>query len=106
MILEPNLDLIGRETQSLRELFAFGRAEIPLRFESLLELVHLHLREEHTSLAFRLMMMVMMIIRRRRRRRLIPMVIMMRVSLMLKWLLLLLMRKMMRLRLVMMMKHR
>lgn len=51
MVLEPDLDLGGRQPDDGGQVFAFGRRQIALLPEPPLQLVCLRLREEHSPLA-------------------------------------------------------
>jgi len=50
MVLEPDLDLRGRQTQTLRDRLALRRTQIPRLVEPLLQLDHLRLREQNPPL--------------------------------------------------------
>lgn len=52
MVLEPDLDLGGRESDDAGEVLPLGRGQVPLLAEAALQLVRLRLREQHAPLAF------------------------------------------------------
>ena len=67
VILEPDLDLSGAQTEHARHVLALGRTQILLRAEASLELARLLLGEEDASLA--LLARAARAARRHRRRR-------------------------------------